>query len=266
VGLHLRAEPRDHGHGGVEGVAVHEAAVGADEGQDAAQASRLEHRPGLPGADLKNGAALGAASPGGSEGASKTHQFQHFDALLGQVLGGPVGHVGHDEPVAHRLDGAVHRDDAPGALGRHVQVVGDGPGGDLQHEIRGLLVDEDSAEGREERPRRAALEAAVHVVRHEEQHAELLQGDQLHVALVSLNGQTGNGKPNEGTPRTTLSVTATHLSYLEPLQEGLGVDLGHGCCSVAGRLLGGSEPAKWTEFLQRPNSGARRSNFVLVPY
>ena len=47
----------------------------------------------------------------------------------------------------------------------------------------------------------------VHVVRHEEQHAELLQRDQLHVALVA--------RP-----------------HLEPLQQRLGVHLGHGWWSV----------------------------------
>ena len=69
--------------------------------------------------------------------------------------------------------------------------------------IGSLLVQKYPAEGRQEGPRRAALEAPVHVVRHEEQHAELLQRDQLHVALV----------PGP---------------HLEPLQEGLGVHLRHG--------------------------------------
>ena len=81
--------------------------------------------------------------------------------------------------------------------------------------VRRLLVEEDPAERRQEGPRRTALEAPVHVVRHEEQHAELLQGDQLHVALV----------PGP---------------HLEPLQEGLGINLGHGWCRFPGDLQGNS--------------------------
>ena len=75
------------------------------------------------------------------------------------------------------------------------------------HLIGCLLVQEDPAERREKGPGWAALEAPVHVVRHEEQHAELLQRDELHVTLI----------PGP---------------HLEPLQEGLGVDLRHGRWSV----------------------------------
>lgn len=46
------------------------------------------------------------------------------------------------------------------------------------------------------------LEAAVHVVGHEQQHAELLQSDELHVALVAL-------------------------THLQPLQQGVRVHVGH---------------------------------------
>ena len=45
----------------------------------------------------------------------------------------PVGQVHDLEPGADGLDGALHRHDPPGALGGHVQVVGDGPGRDLEH-------------------------------------------------------------------------------------------------------------------------------------
>ena len=83
------------------------------------------------------------------------------------------------------------------------------------HLVRRLLVEEDPAERRQEGPRRTALEAPVYVVRHEEQHAELLQRDQLHVALV----------PGP---------------HLEPLQEGLGINLGHGWCRFPGDLQGNS--------------------------
>ena len=58
----------------------------------------------------------------------------HLDALLGEVLGGSrADNVGDDEAVAHRLDGALNGDDAPGALGRHVEIVSDRPRGDLQN-------------------------------------------------------------------------------------------------------------------------------------
>lgn len=46
------------------------------------------------------------------------------------------------------------------------------------------------------------LEAAVDVVRHEQQHAELLQSDELHVPLITL-------------------------THLQPLQQGVGVHIRH---------------------------------------
>ena len=49
--FHFGAEPGDDGHGGVEGVPVHQTTVVPDEGQDAAQTSGFENRPGLAGAD-----------------------------------------------------------------------------------------------------------------------------------------------------------------------------------------------------------------------
>ena len=51
LGLHLAAEARHHGHGGVERVLVDEVAAVPDEGQDAVQPARLEHGARLPGAD-----------------------------------------------------------------------------------------------------------------------------------------------------------------------------------------------------------------------
>ena len=60
--------------------------------------------------------------------------FAHLDALLGEVLGSPRSDdVGDDEAVAHGLDGALDGDDAPGAFGRHVEIVGDRPRGYLQN-------------------------------------------------------------------------------------------------------------------------------------
>ena len=61
-----------------------------------------------------------------------------LDALLGQILGSPVGDVSNDEPVTHGLDGAVDGHDASGALGGNVQVVGDGASGHLED----LIYDE----------------------------------------------------------------------------------------------------------------------------
>ena len=68
---------------------------------------------------------------------------------------------------------------------------------------RGLFIEENSAERRKECPRRTTFEAAVDIVRHEQQHAKLLQGDQLHVALVPL-------------------------PHLQPLEQRLWVDVRHG--------------------------------------
>jgi len=45
----------------------------------------------------------------------------------------PVGEVDDLQPGAHGLHRALHGHDAPGALGRHVQVVRDGAGRHLQH-------------------------------------------------------------------------------------------------------------------------------------
>ena len=152
----------------------------------------------------------------------------HLDTLLGEISAGPVVELHHHQPVAQRLDGPVHSHNPPGALGRHVQVVGDSSGCDLQHVIWSALVQEDLTERRQERPRRtpgtgerrsvhqsltsrlrssfgiiySRLEAAVDVVRHEQQHAELLQSDELHVALIAL-------------------------THLQPLQQGVWVHVRH---------------------------------------
>lgn len=46
------------------------------------------------------------------------------------------------------------------------------------------------------------LKAAVHIVRHEQQHAELLQGNELHVTLIAL-------------------------AHLQPLKQGVRVHICH---------------------------------------
>lgn len=78
----------------------------------------------------------------------------YLDTLLGQVSARPVVELHHHQPVAQRLDGPVHSHNPPCALRRHVQVVGNGSGCDLQHVIRSALIQEDLTERREERPRR----------------------------------------------------------------------------------------------------------------
>ena len=72
--------------------------------------------------------------------------------MLRQVPAGAVVEL-HHQPVAEGLDGSVHAHDAAGALGRHVQVVGDGARRHLQHVVRGALVQEDLTQRRQERPR-----------------------------------------------------------------------------------------------------------------
>ena len=74
----------------------------------------------------------------------------YLDTLLCQVPAGPVVELHHHQTVAEGLDGTVHPHDPAGALGRHVQVVGDGPGRHLQHVVRGALVQEDLTQRWEE--------------------------------------------------------------------------------------------------------------------
>lgn len=50
LGLDFAAEPRDHGHGRVQGVSVHLGPVLADEGEGAREAACLEDRAGFSGA------------------------------------------------------------------------------------------------------------------------------------------------------------------------------------------------------------------------
>lgn len=49
--LHLAAEPRHHGHGGVQRVLVHQVAAVPDEAQHAVQTAGLEYRARLTGTD-----------------------------------------------------------------------------------------------------------------------------------------------------------------------------------------------------------------------
>lgn len=158
---------------------------------------------------------------------SARHPSSYLDTLLSQVSAGPVVELHHHQPVAQRLDGPVHAHNPPGALGGHIQVVGDGSSCDLQHVIRSALIQKNLTERWEERPRRtpaggggqrqsgssppdptppktedSRLKAAIHVVRHEQQHAELLQSDELHVPLIAL-------------------------THLQPLQQGVWVHIRH---------------------------------------
>ena len=71
--------------------------------------------------------------------------------MLSEVLAGSGGgDVRHYEPGTDGPEGPVLGSDPPGALGGHVQVVGDGPGGHLQHVVGGSLVCEDAAQRRQE--------------------------------------------------------------------------------------------------------------------
>lgn len=87
----------------------------------------------------------------------KWGQF-YLDALLGQVLAGAGGDIGHHQTVAHGFDGALDCGDAAGAFCWHIQVVGDGAGRHLQDIIWRTLVQEDATQGRQEGPWRAAEE------------------------------------------------------------------------------------------------------------
>ena len=78
---------------------------------------------------------------------------RYLDTLLCQVPAGAVVEL-HYQAVTEGLDGSVNTHDPAGALGRHVQVVGDGPRRHLQHVVRGALVQEDLTQRRQEGPRR----------------------------------------------------------------------------------------------------------------
>lgn len=179
-GLHLPAQPRDQMHGRVQGVFVDQVAIVADKGQDAVQAPGFEHSTCLPGAN----------------------QLQDLYTLFSQVFACPGCDVSNNEAVAHGLDGALDGSDPAGALGGHIEVVGDGARCHLEDVVRRALVQEDAAEGWQEGPWRAAFKAPVDVVGHEQQHAQLLEGDELHVALLAL-------------------------PHLQPLQQRLGVHVSH---------------------------------------
>lgn len=83
------------------------------------------------------------------------YNILYLDTLFGQVAAGPVVELHDHQSVAEGLDGSVHPYDPPGALSRHVQVVGDGPGCDLQHVVRSALVQEDLTQRWEEGSRGA---------------------------------------------------------------------------------------------------------------
>ena len=108
-------------------------------------------------------------------------------------------HLDDEQAVADGAQGAVDGDDAARALLADVEVVGDGARGRLEHAVRGQLVQEELAEGGQEGAGRVRLEAAVDVVGEEEDGAELLEGEEGHVAVACL----------------------------QPFQERLRVDVGH---------------------------------------
>lgn len=52
-------------------------------------------------------------------------------ALLGEIFASSRRHIGNNESIAQGLDSAIYADDSPRTVGRHVQVVSYGPGGNL---------------------------------------------------------------------------------------------------------------------------------------
>lgn len=93
--------------------------------------------------------------------------------------------ISDNQPIADGLDSPIHGYDAAGALGGHIQVVGDGAGSHLEHIVGGTLVEENPAESWQECAGRTTLETAIYIVGHEKHHAKLFQGNELHIALFS---------------------------------------------------------------------------------
>ena len=77
----------------------------------------------------------------------------NLDALLCEVTGGSLCQICRSQSVAERLDGSIDCDDTACALGRYVQVVGDGACCHFEDGIRCRLIQEDAAKSRQKGPR-----------------------------------------------------------------------------------------------------------------
>lgn len=103
-----------------------------------------------------------------------------------QILARSVRHLSSSQSGANSLDGSVDLSYATSALVRHVQIVRDRASSHFEHVVRCRLVDEYLAESRNECSRRTRLEAAVDVVGHQEQHAQLFQCHELKQYIRSF--------------------------------------------------------------------------------
>jgi hypothetical protein len=70
----------------------------------------------------------------------------NLDALLRQISAIFRRHIYHHQPVAQRFYGTLYTNDATRAFCRHIQIVSDGSGRDLQDVVWGTLIQENSAQ------------------------------------------------------------------------------------------------------------------------
>jgi hypothetical protein len=138
----------------------------ANKRQDALQTTGLEDSASFPCANQFHDLFDGKIRQISFDGVGSKKSFDwiwkfcsviHLDALLGQVAGSALLEVGRAQASAQGLDSSVDGDDASSAFGRYVQVISDGAGRHFQHRIGRRLVQKDTAQGRQKRPRWTAV-------------------------------------------------------------------------------------------------------------
>lgn len=85
------------------------------------------------------------------------HSQTHFHTLLCQVFARTRLHICSLHAVNDSLQSSIHSCDSAGAVGRDIEVVGEGPCCDLQHIVGSLWVHEDLAQCRDEGTRWATV-------------------------------------------------------------------------------------------------------------
>lgn len=79
----------------------------------------------------------------------------HLDALLGEISGRALRQIGHGQSGTESFNGSIDGHYSASTLCRNVQVVSNGAGCHLQNGIRRRFIQQDTAKGRQERPRGA---------------------------------------------------------------------------------------------------------------